>query len=60
MVVEDVNDNDPIFQNTNPLQVFIVENAVDTSIVAVVAATDADTGTNAHIRYTITSGNDGN
>lgn len=58
VIIEDINDNDPMFQNMDPVEVSVVENAIDGSIVAVLTATDADVGTNAHIRYQITAGND--
>ncbi len=58
VLVTDVNDNDPVFLPTLPTTVSLVENAVDNSIVAVLTATDEDSGTNADISYTITGGND--
>ena len=59
MLITDINDNDPVIQNPDIMQVSVVENAANGSILAVISATDADYGDNAHISYSIVGGNAG-
>ena len=56
IVVEDVNDNMPLF-SANLSTATIDESAVIGSDLAQVIATDQDAGSNAELRYTITDGN---
>ncbi|MGH0137729.1 UNVERIFIED_CONTAM: hypothetical protein FKN15_018111 [Acipenser sinensis] len=51
VLVEDANDNCPVFTSAEPILVTIPENAATDSIVAQVHATDADLGSNADIIY---------
>lgn len=58
MVVEDTNDNRPVFSQ-DQYRTTLTENAVVGTTVAVISATDGDSGTNGQIMYsfsgTITS-----
>ena len=61
--VTDVNDNNPVFVYGNgqsSYNVTVTENLNVPSIVAVVDATDRDSGNNAAIRYHIVGGNEDN
>ncbi|XP_031558160.1 protocadherin Fat 4-like [Actinia tenebrosa] len=57
VIIEDVNDHDPEFENSL-LKAAVQENASPDTIVLVVSANDKDTGLNAKSDYIITSGND--
>ena len=57
--VEDENDNSPRFTE-NLYKADIKENAQSGTVVKTVRATDKDSGLNAQITYSITSGNPGN
>ena len=57
--VQDVNDNAPEFTRTL-YEAVLFENATIGSEVTSILATSKDIGINAHITYTITSGNDDN
>nr|XP_006816965.1 PREDICTED: protein dachsous-like [Saccoglossus kowalevskii] len=56
--VLDMNDHAPVFAMST-YSISVPENGQTTRL-HVVVATDADTGTNAEIRYSITGGNEGN
>ncbi|XP_066284596.1 protocadherin Fat 4-like [Branchiostoma lanceolatum] len=57
--VLDVNDNFPVF-SSDPYVVSVYEDIAVGATVADVTATDADSGTNAQVAYTIISGNEEN
>ncbi|XP_019645842.1 PREDICTED: protocadherin Fat 4-like [Branchiostoma belcheri] len=57
--VLDVNDNFPVF-SSDPYVVSVYEDIAVGSTVAPVTATDADSGTNAQVSYTIIDGNQEN
>ncbi|XP_078678305.1 protocadherin Fat 4-like [Branchiostoma floridae x Branchiostoma belcheri] len=57
--VMDVNDNFPVF-SSDPYVVSVYEDIAVGSTVAPVTATDADSGTNAQVSYTIIAGNQEN
>ncbi|XP_030047622.1 protocadherin Fat 4 [Microcaecilia unicolor] len=57
IIVLDVNDNNPLFVQTE-YQVEIIENTLTGTDLIQVVALDADEGTNGLIRYGILSGND--
>ena len=57
MVVTDENDNDPILAQTE-YDLSVREDADVGTVVVTVAATDADVGGNAYLRYSIISGNE--
>jgi len=58
VIVTDINDNNPVIQQTDPVAVSIVEHSALGVIVTVISAVDVhDYGTNAEITYSITSGN---
>ena len=50
VTVEDMNDNDPVFENST-YQVFVLENIAAGSTITRVRATDADSGPNGDITY---------
>ena len=59
--VQDQNDNPPIMDavpTSGSESITLLESIPQNTIIAVVRATDADVGNNAHIAYAITSGND--
>ena len=56
MIVLDINDNAPTFAQQNYVRVLSEATNIG-SVVAVVAATDPDTGHNARINYSIISTN---
>lgn len=58
IVVDDVNDNDPVFNQSSYLA-HVMENSNASSSVATVYATDEDQEANGRVSYTITSGNTG-
>ena len=59
MTITDINDHSPVFEQASPVRLNIVEHSQPPgSFLTDLHATDADFGTNAHIRYTITAGND--
>lgn len=55
IVVEDVNDNSPVFQGT-PYNENVAEDVKIGHIVGTVRATDADSGPRGRVSYSITSG----
>lgn len=57
MRVTDINDNSPVIQQTGPIVRDVVEHTRNRTQLAVISATDADYGDNAHIAYNIMSGN---
>ena len=57
MVITDVNDNSPVIDQMNPLEVTVIEHARNDSIVAVVTASDEDFGVNGIVFFDITAGN---
>ena len=57
--VTDVNDNPPIF-NSSQGDVSVLENSEAGKVLYTVAATDADIGVNAELRYKILEGNEAN
>ena len=57
--VNDINDNAPAFDRAQ-YSATVLEERPSGTFVAMVTATDKDTGTNAQLSYSITSGNDGN
>ena len=59
MRINDVNDNNPVISPTSgPKTLRVLETTPVDTILSVITATDEDFGTNAHIRYEITNGND--
>ncbi|KAJ7358979.1 hypothetical protein OS493_019884 [Desmophyllum pertusum] len=58
IVVDDVNDNDPVFNQSSYLA-HVMENSNVSTSVATVYATDEDQEANGRVSYTITSGNTG-
>ena len=52
LTISDVNDNDPVFAGT-PYAFSVAENSVVGVLVGTVAATDADTGLNANLVYSV-------
>ena len=59
IVVDDVNDNDPVF-NQSSYAGHVLENSNVSTSVATVYATDRDRDENGHVSYKITAGNIGN
>ena len=58
MTITDINDNSPVFEQSDPIRLTVVEHSQPPgSFLTDVSATDADVGTNALIRYSITAGN---
>lgn len=57
MTITDINDLPPVIDQMSPIEVDVVEHVRNQSILAVITATDGDLGDNAHISYSITSGN---
>ncbi|XP_030375675.1 fat-like cadherin-related tumor suppressor homolog [Scaptodrosophila lebanonensis] len=57
ITIQDMNDNDPIFENSNK-NIFINENEMAGSFVAKVSAKDKDSGENAYISYSIANLNE--
>ena len=57
-MIDDVNDNDPVF-NKSSYVAHVMENSNVSTSVATVYATDQDRDENGHVTYTITSGNIG-
>ena len=58
IIVDDVNDNDPVFNQSSYLAQLMENSNVSTSVVTVYA-TDKDQDDNGRVSYTITSGNTG-
>lgn len=58
IVVDDVNDNDPVF-NQSTYHGRVLENSNVSTLVAKVYATDEDQDANGRVSYKITSGNTG-
>lgn len=58
IVVDDVNDNDPVF-NQSTYHGRVLENSNVSTLVATVYATDKDQDANGRVSYKITSGNTG-
>ena len=59
MTITDINDHSPVFEQASPVRLNIVEHSQPPgSFLTDLHATDEDVGTNAHIRYSITAGND--
>uniref|UniRef100_A0A4W3GSP8 Cadherin-23 n=1 Tax=Callorhinchus milii TaxID=7868 RepID=A0A4W3GSP8_CALMI len=54
--VLDINDNDPVLQNL-PLNCIVSENTTVSTSIARVLATDADSGRNALLTFSVTAGN---
>ncbi|KAH8411154.1 hypothetical protein KR222_008786, partial [Zaprionus bogoriensis] len=55
--IEDMNDNDPIFENINPI-INLNENELAGAFVAKLTAKDKDSGENAYISYSIANLNE--
>ena len=59
MTITDINDHSPVFEQSDPVRLTVVEHSQPPgSFLTDISATDADVGTNAHIRYSITAGDD--
>lgn len=58
IIIDDVNDNDPVF-NKSSYVAHVMENSNVSTSVATVYATDLDQNENGHVSYKITSGNTG-
>lgn len=58
IIVDDVNDNDPVFNQSSYLAHVMENSNVSTSVVTVYA-TDQDQDANGRVSYAITSGNTG-
>jgi len=58
IIVDDVNDNDPVF-NQSLYLAHVMENSNVSTSVATVYATDQDQDANGRVSYSITSGNTG-
>ena len=59
MTITDINDHSPVFEQADPIRLSVVEHSQPPgSFLTDISATDADFGTNAHISYSITAGND--
>ena len=58
IIVDDVNDNDPVFNQSSYLAHVMENSNVSTSVV-IVYATDQDQEANGRVSYAITSGNTG-
>ena len=59
IIIDDVNDNDPVFNQASYVA-HVMENSNVSASVATVQATDQDHGENGRVSYKITSGNIGN
>lgn len=59
IAVDDVNDNDPVFNQSSYVG-YVLENSNVSTSVATVYATDRDRDENGHVSYKITAGNLGN
>ena len=57
-MIDDVNDNDPVF-NTSSYVANVMENSNTSTSVATVYAKDQDQGENGYVTYKITGGNTG-
>ena len=57
ILITDINDNRPIF-NSSQEDISVLENSPVGKVLLKVAATDADIGVNAEMRYNITGGNE--
>jgi hypothetical protein len=57
ILITDINDNRPIF-NSSQEDISVLENSPVGKVLLKVAATDADIGVNAELRYNITGGNE--
>ncbi len=58
MIITDINDNNPVIQQTDPVALSVVEHSVLGDVVTVISAVDIyDYDTNAQITYSITAGN---
>lgn len=57
ITLTDVNDNIPVISSSTITSTSIMENTSPSSIVTVITATDADTGVNGALTYSIISGN---
>ena len=59
VTITDINDHSPVFEQSDPITLTVVEHSQPPgSFLTDVSATDEDFGTNAHISYNITAGND--
>ena len=58
IIVDDVNDNDPVF-NQSLYLAHVMENSNESTSVVTVYATDKDQDDNGRVSYAITSGNTG-
>ena len=59
MTITDINDHSPVFEQADPIRLSVVEHSQPPgSFLVDVSATDDDFGSNAHISYNITAGND--
>ena len=58
VIITDINDNNPVIQQTDPVAVSVVEHSALGEIVTIISAVDVhDYGSNAEVTYSITSGN---
>ena len=58
VTITDINDHSPVFEQSDPVRLTVVEHSQPPgSFLTDISATDADFGTNAHIRYSILAGN---
>ena len=55
-MVDDQNDECPVFLNSSGVQLFVMENSFPNVSVGQVIATDADAGNNALVNYAISAG----
>ena len=53
ITVQDTNDNAPVFQGESPRKVTLEENVLHGTVVATIAATDADSTANSKLEYSL-------
>ena len=59
MTINDINDHNPVIEQTSPISVTVIENSLIGTFLHVISAVDVmDYGDNAHIVYEILSGNE--
>ena len=59
MTVNDINDNNPVIQQTDPISVTVLEHSTNGTLLTVISAVDlVDFGVNTHVVYEIISGNE--
>ena len=59
VIINDINDHDPVIQQTNPITASVAEHSAIGTLVTVISAVDTmDFGVNTRVAYEIISGNE--